>query len=46
MVRYDPYTDRFIVKGDTHMIRRPYDGAKIDGGVNDATDNRQPSEQY
>lgn len=27
MVRYDPYTDKFIVDGDTHMIRRPNDGA-------------------
>lgn len=36
MVRYDPYTDRFIVKGDTHMIRRPSCGAKMDGGKNDA----------
>ena len=35
MVRYDPYTDRFIVDGDRHMIRRPSNGAKMDGGADE-----------
>ena len=35
MVRYDPCTDKFIVDGDRHMIRRPCEGAKMDGGKND-----------
>jgi len=31
MVRYDPYTDRFIMDSDSHMISRPTTGRREDG---------------